>query len=105
MKLNITNLFSLMFTSFLFGQQVLPKINPEKKVDSLDMLNLKSSKQTKLSLSNSELKDEIPVIQMPNAKPKDSSVYLALKGKARNDKPYKILNAIPENEKLKKTAE
>lgn len=97
MKLNITILFSLMFTSFLFGQQVLPKINPEKKVDSLDMLNLKSSEQLKLSSANSKIKQRVQTIQMPNAKPKDSSIYATLKGKARNDKPHKILNAIPEN--------
>lgn len=101
MKLNITILFSLMFTSFLFGQQVLPKINPEKKVDSLDMLNLKSSEQLKLSSANSKIKQRVQTIQMPNAKPKDSSIYATLKGKARNDKPHKILNAIPENEKIK----
>lgn len=101
MKLNITILFSLMFTSFLFCQQVLPKINPEKKVDSLDMLNLKSSEQLKLSSANSKIKQRVQTIQMPNAKPKDSSIYATLKGKARNDKPHKILNAIPENEKIK----
>lgn len=101
MKLNITILFSLMFTSFLFGQQVLPKINPEKKVDSLDMLNLKSSEQLKLSSTNSKIKQRVQTIQMPNAKPKDSSIYATLKGKARNDKLHKILNAIPENEKIK----
>lgn len=101
MKLNITILFSLMFTSFLFGQQVLPKINPEKKVDSLDMLNLKSSEQLKLSSANSKIKQRVQTIQMPNAKPKDSSIYATLKGKARNDKLHKILNAIPENEKIK----
>ena len=101
MKLNITILFSLMFTAFLFGQQVLPKINPEKKVDSLDMLNLKSSEQLKLSSANSKIKQRVQTIQMPNAKPKDSSIYATLKGKARNDKLHKILNAIPENEKIK----
>lgn len=101
MKLNITILFSLMFTSFLFGRQVLPKINTEKKVDSLDMLNLKSSEQLKLSSANSKIKQRVQTIQMPNAKPKDSSIYATLKGKARNDKPHKILNAILENEKIK----
>ena len=101
MKLNITILFSLMFTSFLFFYLFLPKINPEKKVDSLDMLNLKSSEQLKLSSTNSKIKQRVQTIQMPNAKPKDSSIYATLKGKARNDKLHKILNAIPENEKIK----
>lgn len=39
-------------------------------------------------------------IALPNAFPKNPDVYLALKGKARNDKQYKILNAVPETEKL-----
>ena len=65
------------------------------------MLNLKSSEQLKLSSANSKIKQRVQTIQMPNAKPKDSSIYATLKGKARNDKLHKILNAIPENEKIK----
>lgn len=92
-------LSAFMFTSFLFGQKMPFKIPTPEKLDSLKIVNFKMLDSMKLTSKN---KFTIPSIMIPNAKPKNPSIYLALKGKARNDKPYHILNAIPESDRLPK---
>lgn len=100
MKQNLVIVFTLCISSVLFAQKIPNKIFPESKTDRLDISNLKDQHLPDSLLRIVKIKKDITVIQIPNAKPKDSSIYSSLKGKARNDDDYKILNVIPENEKL-----
>ena len=88
MKQNIVLLFALLISVISYAQKIPGKILRNGKADSLFPF-----------LQN---KTSAPSIKMPNAKSKDDSIFLALKGKARNDDAYKILNAIPKMERLQK---
>ena len=92
-------LFFFGGSSYLAAQEIPLKIFPEKKKDSLTTSDLKNNffPDSLQKISSNKLGG---MIALPNAFPKNSDVYLALKGKARNDKQYKILNAVPETEKL-----
>lgn len=98
MKQNILIIGTLFFSSLLFAQEISFKINPEKKTDSAT--NLKPLNNLNSLLMVAKNTDTIPVIKMPNAKPKDPSIYLAIKGKAKSEELYKILNAVPKDKKL-----
>ena len=91
-----------MLSGVAFGQKTDGDTLPKVKKNFLFKPQLiDSAKNYKLVdlLKNNK---SIPPIAMPNAQPKDSSIYLALKGKSKNEKLYKILNAIPVNERLSK---
>lgn len=98
MKQNILIIGTLFFSSLLFAQEISFKIRPEKKMDSAT--NLKPLNNLNRLLMVTKNKDTVPVIKMPNAIPKDPSIYLALKGKAKREELYKILNAVPKDKKL-----
>lgn len=93
-------LFFLICSTFLFAQKIPEKISPEIKSDRSTIFNLKK-KYFGDSIQKISSKKLDRIIALPNAFPKNPDLYLALKGKIRNDQPYKILNAIPETEKLK----
>ena len=92
-------LFLISGSSYLAAQKTPLKIFPDQKKDSLTISNSKNNffPDSLQKISSNKLGG---MIALPNAFPKNSDVYLALKGQARNDKQYKILNAIPETEKL-----
>ena len=92
-------LFFIGGSSYLAAQKTPLKIFPEQKKDSLTISNLKN-KFFPDSLQKISSKKLDGTIALPNAFPKNPDVYLALKKKDRNDKQYKILNAVPETEKL-----
>lgn len=97
MRKNIIIVFSVCSSSLLFSQGIHDETSSKIKPDS-NALSISKTRQLPDSIAK---KHRVAVIQMPNAKPKDSSNYSALKGNARNDQPFKILNAVRENEKLK----
>ena len=74
---------------------------PLEKPDSLNK-NFKNLKNSDNILNTDISKYQVPSIMLPNVKPKDPSLFLALKGKARHDKPYQILNAVPAKDRLPK---
>ena len=92
-------LFFIGGSSYLAAQEIPLKIFPDQKKDSLNISNLKNNFFPD-SLQKISSKKLGGIISLPNAFPKNADVYLALKGQARNDKQYKILNAVPETEKL-----
>ena len=92
-------LFFIGGSSYLAAQEIPHKIFPEHKKDSLTISDLKNNFFPD-SLQKISSKKLDGIIALPNAFPKNADVYLALKGKDRNDKQYKILNAVPETEKL-----
>ncbi|WP_373709792.1 hypothetical protein [Kaistella sp.] len=100
MKQTTLLLFFLICSTFLFAQKITEKISPEIKSDPSNIFNLKK-KYFGDSIQKISSKKLDRVIALPNAFPKNPDLYLALKGKTRNDQQYKILNAIPETEKLK----
>ena len=92
-------LFFIGGSSYLAAQNIPLKIFPDQKKDSLTISNQKN-KFFPDSLQKISSKKLDGIIALPNAFPKNADVYLALKGKERNDKQYKILNAVPETKKL-----
>lgn len=100
MKQTTLLLFFIICSTFLFAQKIPEKISPEIKSDRSTIFNLKK-KYFGDSIQKISSKKLDRVIALPNAFPKNPDLYLALKGKIRNDQQYKILNAIPEAEKLK----
>ena len=93
-------LFLIGGSSYLAAQKIPLEIFPQQKRDSSTISNLKNNFFPD-SLQKISSKKLDGIIALPNAFPKNADVYLALKGKDRNDKQYKILNAVPETEKLK----
>lgn len=102
MKQNIVLLFALLISVISYAQKIPGKILPNGKADSLKISEMKKSVHTDSLFPFLQNKKFAPSIMMPNAKSKDDSIFLALKGKARNDDAYKILNAIPKMERLQK---
>ncbi|MDQ0475587.1 hypothetical protein [Chryseobacterium sp. MDT2-18] len=102
MQQNIFSILGILISFFSYAQKMPYKTIPNQKADSLNILKFKNNSTSDSLSFLSKNKRSLPVIKMPNAKPKDSSTYSALKGKARNDQPYKILNAVSENEKAVK---
>ena len=100
MKKNLAIVTALCISSILFSQKIPSEIFPTNKKDSLGLLKPKVLHLPDSLLQMVKNKNGVAMIPMPNAKPKDSTIYLSLKGKARNDLPYKILNAIPEEKKI-----
>ena len=92
-------LFSIGGSSYLAAQNIPLKIFPDQKKDSLNISNSKNNFFPH-SLQKISSKKLDGIIALPNAFPKNPDIYLALKGKDQNDKQYKILNAVPETEKL-----
>ena len=92
-------LFFIGGSSYLAAQNIPLKIFPDQKKDSLTISNSKNNFFPD-SLKKISSKKLDGIIALPNAFPKKADIYLALKGKDRNDKQYKILNAVPETEKL-----
>lgn len=92
-------LFFIAGSSYLAAQNIPLKIFPDQKKDSLNISNSKNNFFPH-SLQKISSKKLDGIIALPNAFPKNPDIYLALKGKDRNDKQYKILNAVPETEKL-----
>ena len=92
-------LFLISGSSYLAAQNIPLKIFPDQKKDSLTISDLKNNSFPD-SLQKISSKKLDGIIALPNAFPKKADIYLALKGKDRNDKQYKILNAVPETEKL-----
>ncbi len=92
-------LFLISGSSYLAAQKTPLKIFPDQKKDTLTISDLKNN-SFPYSLQKISSKKLDGTIALPNAFPKKADIYLALKGKDQNDKQYKILNAVPETEKL-----
>lgn len=86
----IYTLFSLIF----FAQVNKVEIKPQSNTDSLALKNFSISPEPKIVFNNLDSKNKRTLYFIPNAKPKDSTLYSSLKGKVRNDSIYKIPNAI-----------
>lgn len=99
MKYFSTLLFLISGSSYIAAQNIPLKIFPDQKKDSLTISNSKNNFFPD-SLQKISAKKLDGIIALPNAFPKKADIYLSLKGKDRNDKQYKILNAVPETEKL-----
>ena len=95
-------IISLILSVNAFAQEIPDKLLPKVKENNFNKFQLKDSLSITNLMDVSKTKNSIPMIALPNAKPKDISVYAALKGKVRNDQLYPILNAIPEKEWLSK---
>lgn len=92
----------IVLSANAFAQETANNLLPKVKENNFNKFQLKDSLSITNLMDVSKTKNSIPMIALPNAKPKDISVYAALKGKVRNDQLYPILNAIPEKERLSK---
>jgi hypothetical protein len=94
-------MFKIRILSFFvfvsaFSSAQISKIEklPEFKTDSAkSKINFKSWKND-LTSNVFEVQKATTKFYIPNAKPKDNSLYAALKGKKRDDSIYNIPNAI-----------
>ncbi|QDP84158.1 hypothetical protein FNJ88_00770 [Chryseobacterium sp. SNU WT5] len=96
MKEKIILLSILLFSLVFYGQNMTDKTPSNTKTSRVKIFNLKDS----CDLTQNQKSE--PMIAMPNAKSADSITYLALKGKARDEKEYPILNTILKSDQLKK---
>ena len=93
---------AIVLSANSFAQKTPNQLFPVIKENSFNTLQLNDSLAVSNLMDVLKTKKSLPMITMPNAKPKDLSVYAALIGKVRNDQLYRILNSIPEKERLNK---
>ena len=95
-------IISLILSVNAFAQEIPDKLLPKVKENNFNKFQLQDSVLIANIMDVLKTKKSTQMIALPNAKPKDISVYAALKDKVRNDQLYPILNAIPEKEWLSK---
>lgn len=102
MKTTILILSALFLSTSVMAQKLPFKLLPQQKIEGEFIKKLKPSESTDSLVNFQKTAQRILPIAIPNAKSKDSSIYLALKGKTKNEEDYPILNTFSKSQRLKK---